>query len=159
MLGEAQHDLEQIAVNRHLEAAMLQLGKAFGDGESQSAALAVPRAVAAHKALGQIFRRLGEPFGGYVTEGHIHLSARFFNRAIGARAGQRIFADVGENIVENPPQMASVGQNEGSVIRNAQNRLNPRRGEAFAVFADRLGQQLGGIGDAKLGGQCAGRRL
>mgnify|MGYP000000772991 CR=1 FL=1 len=54
-LAEGQNCLEQIAIEKNLHCAVLQLSKASCDGETKSASLCVAGAVSADETFGQLF--------------------------------------------------------------------------------------------------------
>ena len=51
---EAEHDLEQIAVDGDVERAILELRKALGNAQTEAAALGVARAVAADEGVDMV---------------------------------------------------------------------------------------------------------
>ena len=59
-LAEGQNRLEQIAIEKNLHCAVLQLSKASCDGETKSASLCVAGAVSADETFGQLFSGDGQ---------------------------------------------------------------------------------------------------
>ena len=61
-LAEGQNRLEQIAIEKNLHCAVLQLSKASCDGETKSASLCVAGAVSADETFGQTVSSIWEMF-------------------------------------------------------------------------------------------------
>ena len=120
---------------------MLQLGQALGDGKAQAAALAAPGRIRPDKALRQLGRIDGQHLPGDVfqDQGSFRLSRR--HGQVDAGAGHGVFAAVAQQIIQDPPEQAAVGQ-DAALLRQRGAQLQIALGQPLVVFAGGLPQQL-----------------
>lgn len=132
---------EKVGVDGQVEAAALQLHQAPCDGQPQSAALRVPRGIAAHKTLHQL------------VGGDIQLVPRDVLEADGNGlpgqrgdhidpcAGQGVLADVGHQIVHDAAQQTTVGADDGTRCGRLRYQRQLAGGQPFLILALDLGEQ------------------
>ena len=107
-LAEGQNRLEQIAIEKNLHCAVLQLSKASCDGETKSASLCVAGAVSADETFGQLFSGDGQLHLGNVSDRNLRFGCAVGHGNIDARGWHGIFADVGIKVIKNTKRLLRV---------------------------------------------------
>ena len=156
---EAEHDLEQIAVDGDVERALLELRKALGNAQTEAAALGVARAVAADEALGKLVAADVQTCGGDVAEGDGRLERVGGEVEVHASPALGVFADVVQQVIKDAPHVPPVGHDFHGLLGLCEDKLQPCGGELFAVFARHLVEQDAELALGEVHAQAAARRL
>ena len=158
-LREGDHGLEEVSVDVQTEGAALELGEAAGNGQAQAGALGgaglLPPDEPLHEPLGGDV----EGLAGDVLDGQDHLALPAAHLHIDAGALQGVLVAVGEQVVDDPPQVAAVGQDGALLLREGGHHGEAALGKFLLKLPQGLLDELHHAQPVQVHRQASGGRL
>ena len=142
---EGDAHLEQIAVHLDRKRAAARLDIAFGDRQTEAAALGRARRVAAHKALGDLTRVKIHGVIGDVLELDDRLSFPLGRRDEHARARQRIFDAVADQVLHHAGHLLAVRPDGQLALGDIDLERQAALRDRLVLLAQRLPHERAGV--------------